>query len=377
MIKIVADSKIPFLRGTLERHAGIVYIPGREISKEHVAGADAMIVRTRTICDRELLEGSSVKFIATATIGFDHIDREYCESRGIAWTNAPGCNSGSVMQYMASAIAFIAERGKRRFADLTIGIVGVGHVGGKVERLARHLGMKVMLNDPPRQRAEGESGFDDLDSLLAGSDIVTMHVPLNMAGTDRTFHLAEESFFEKMKKGAWFVNTARGEVMHTGALVNALRSRKIGGAVIDVWENEPEVDRELLSLTAIATPHIAGYSLDGKANGTAHSVRAVSEFFGLGMGDWYPDDIAFAENHVIPAGNRDENFEQMICRVFMHTCDLNREGLWLKDRPEGFEEFRDNYPPRREFGAYSVKMKNSDPGLKEVLRGLGFRVIRV
>lgn len=374
MIKIVADDKIPFLRGALDKHAGVVYLPGREISKEIVADADALIVRTRTACDRKLLEGSLVKYIATATIGFDHIDAEYCRSNGIGWSNAPGCNSGSVMQYMATAIATIACLKKMRFSDMKLGIVGVGNVGSRVERLARLLGMRVMLNDPPRCRTEGAGEFDDLDRLLAGSDIVSMHVPLNREGRDKTVHMAGAGFFEKMKKGAWFVNTSRGEIMQTVALKGSLKSGQLAGCVIDVWENEPEIDRELLNLADIATPHTAGYSLDGKANGTAQSVRAISRYFGLPAVTWYPGNIAGSENPEIDAGCGDEIFEQMICRIFMHTCDLAGETGRLKKDPEGFERFRDNYPPRREFGAYTVKTKNCKAGLRDLFLNLGFNI---
>ncbi len=407
MIKIVADNKIPFLKGVFEKHARVVYLPGREISRAHLTGADALIVRTRTKCNERLLEGTPVKYIATATIGHDHIDGDYCRSRGISWSNAPGCNSGSVMQYVASALAYISGRNGSRIRELTIGIIGVGHVGRKVERLARTLGMRVLLNDPPRAREEGDAHFEPLDRLLRASDIVTMHVPLNRTGADRTFHMADGPFFERMKRGGWFINTSRGEVMNTLALTGALESRRPGGAVIDVWENEPYIDHDLLSLADIATPHIAGYSLDGKANGTAQSVRAVSEFFGLGIGDWYPEvpeppfpvvnlfecsggirgkgaaRVAGASNGTgvgicgkgIPATGGTAvkpDIDKLIGRLFMHTYDIIADSDRLKEAPGDFERFRDEYPPRREFCAYKVKLPRQDRQAMRLMRQLGF-----
>lgn len=373
MVKIVADNNIPFLRGALEKFAGVIYFPGREIGHEIVNDADALIVRTRTKCNGKLLGGTPVKYIATATIGFDHIDADYCSLQGIRWSNAPGCNSGSVMQYVASALAFISGSDGRKFGELTLGIVGVGHVGKKVEGLARALGMRVMLNDPPRERLEGAGGFVDLGRLLEGSDIVTIHVPLNREGADRSFHLADKGFFSRMKKGSWFINSSRGEVMNTDALKGALRNGHLAGTVIDVWENEPDIDRELLLMADIATPHIAGYSLDGKANGTAQSVRAVSNFFGLEIGDWYPEIPAPVDQTINIETNHSE-CDQLIQKLFKHTYDITADSARLKANPEYFERLRDDYPPRREFGAYRLKFDDIADPVVEKMHELGFRI---
>ncbi len=373
MIKIVADNKIPFLKGVLEQCARVVYFPGREISKEHISDAGALIVRTRTSCDGRLLGGTPVRYIATATIGFDHIDTGYCSANGIAWSNAPGCNSGSVMQYIASALACISDQDGRRFGDLTLGIVGVGYVGKKVEKLARILGMKVLLNDPPRERAEGKGSFVSLETLLQGSDIVTMHVPLNREGVDCTVYIADRVFFRGMKKRSWFINTSRGQVMNTPALLEALQEGHLAGTVIDVWENEPDIDMELLERAFIATPHIAGYSLDGKANGTAQSVRAVSDFFKLGIGDWYPE-IPPPPNALVRVDRDPGQPDQLIKEVFIHTYDIKADSARLKARPERFEQLRDDYPPRREFHAYRLNFEDPADPAREKLRELGFRV---
>ena len=267
------------------------YYPGKDITAEKVKDADALIIRTRTTCDEALLTGSKVKFIATATIGFDHIDTVFCDENNIKWTNAPGCNSGSVMQYIASALVQLSNKYNFSFSEKTIGIVGVGNVGSKVARLASLLGMKVLLNDPPRKRKEGKKDFVSLKTIQDKADIISFHVPLNLKGKDKTFHLFDNDFLSKTKDGSIIINSSRGEVVSTDTLKKGLISKKVKAAVIDVWENEPNIDLELLKQVDIATPHIAGYSADGKANGTAMSVQALSRHFNLGLDDWFPENI--------------------------------------------------------------------------------------
>jgi erythronate-4-phosphate dehydrogenase len=374
MIKIVADNKIPFLKEMPGGVAELTFIPGREISRDKIMDADALIVRTRTKCNEKLLRGTGVKFIASATIGFDHIDIGYCNANGIGWTNAPGCNSGSVMQYIASALSWIAISSGKAFGELTLGVVGVGNVGTKVENLGRALGMKVLLNDPPRQRSEGGQMFTELKYLLEQSDIVTMHVPLNCAGPDKSYHLADENFFRSMKKGTWFINTSRGEVMHSRSLADSLRTGHLAGTVLDVWENEPDIDLELLRLAGISTPHIAGYSLDGKANGTAQSVRSVSRHFDLGIDSWYPDNIPPPSGEIITVTSEMESLEQVAGKLFKHTYNIETDSAMLRSAPGKFESFRDNYHPRREFGAYKVNFENPRHPFIDTFRKLGFRV---
>ncbi len=372
MLKVVADSKIPFLKGALEPVASVVYMPGSEISSSHLAHADALIVRTRTRCNESLLAGTRVRFIATATIGFDHIDRSYCQKAGVSWTNAPGCNSGSVQQYIASALCHIARRDRRPLASYTIGIVGVGHVGSRVERLARTLGMRVLLNDPPREEREGAEPFVSLSTILEQSDIVTLHVPLSLSGQHPTHHLANDDFFSRVRRGAWFINASRGEVVKTSALQRAIDTGSVGGTVLDVWENEPELNLNLLQSVSIATPHIAGYSLDGKANGTAQSVQAVSRFFGLGMDNWYPSGIPLPTNPTITVQANGD----IMNRLILHTYDISTDSNALKANPELFERLRDGYPPRREFGAYSVRVSKAIQPFEAVIKGLGFGIFK-
>lgn len=368
MIKITADDKIPFLMGALEPFARLSYLPGADISPEDLKDADAVITRTRTKCNEGLLAGSNVKFIATATIGYDHIDTEYCSANGIKWTNAPGCNSSSVAQYITSALLTLAERHGIELRGKTLGVIGVGNVGKKVAVVGKALGLNVLLNDPPRARTEGSGQFTALPELLAKSDFVTVHVPLNREGADKTLEMCSGDFFKQMKDSAFFINSSRGKVVVGEDLKEALKGKTIKGAVLDVWPGEPDIDRELLSALDIATPHIAGYSLDGKANGTAMSVNAVSEFFGFPLKNWYPENVTEPEKTCIEAV--DGEFK-LIDAVRVSYNILDDDGR-LRKSPETFEKQRGDYPLRREFHIYTVKGLQ-DPVLLESLKLLGFK----
>lgn len=373
MLKVVCDDKIPYLKGVLEPYAQVVYLPGQDITADDVNNADALVTRTRTICDKALLEDSSVKLIATATIGYDHIDTAWCESHGIAWENAPGCNSSSVQQYIASALCVLAERFKLHFKDLTLGVVGVGHVGSKVATAARALGMKVLLCDPPRAREEGPEGFVDMDEIIRNSDIITLHVPLSHEGPDATGHLFDSERIASLRQNQILINSSRGAVVDNLALKDALKAGHIKAAVLDVWENEPEVDLELLNLLALATPHIAGYSADGKANGTATSVRALAVFFGLPLNEWEPSQLPaprqMPEFMVDAAG---KSFQEVLCEAILHSYDIREDDAALRDNPALFERQRGDYPVRREFQAFTVKLQGGTPEERSALNKLGF-----
>ena len=329
MIRIIADDKIPFLKGLLEPYADITYLPGRLIGNEQLKETDALLIRTRTKCTENLLKNTKVSFIGTATIGFDHIDTRYCENHQIKWTNAPGCNSSSVQQYIAAALLKIAGDFHFSLKDKTIGIIGVGNVGSKIEKFAKILGMNVLLNDPPRARNEGDKFFVDLDTLLKESDIVTLHVPLNIVGEDKTYHLFNDRLIRKMKKGAWLINSSRGEVAETSAVKRALCSGKIGGVVMDVWENEPDIDCELLEKAFLATPHIAGYSTDGKANGTAMIVNALSSIFNLPIRNWYPGIIPQPHTPEITINAKNKDPEDVIREAVFYTYNINEDDIKL------------------------------------------------
>jgi erythronate-4-phosphate dehydrogenase len=374
-MKLVIDHKIPFIRGVFDEIADVVYLPGDAIGPGDVKDADGLIVRTRTRCNRALLEGSGVKFIATATIGYDHIDNGWCEANGIRWTNAPGCNSGSVEQYIVSVLLGLPQLRESIPAEKTLGIVGVGNVGTKVARAASALGYKVLLNDPPRARAEGGEAFTALDELLRKADIVTIHVPLSDQGDFPTRYMADKHLFSAMKQGAVFINTSRGEVVDEAALKNALRSGKLSAAVLDVYENEPAVDRELISLLTFATPHIAGYSTDGKANGTAMSVRAVSRFFGLGLDDWMPADVPQPDQAELFADGSGKDVSGIVQEVYDATYEVRTDHENFIAHPDRFEQLRGDYRTRREPPAYHVRVFNDDGTYRELFENLRFGVI--
>jgi erythronate-4-phosphate dehydrogenase len=374
-MKIVIDDKIPFIRGVLEPYADVVYLPGAAIAPGDIADADALIVRTRTFCNEALLKGTSVRFIATATIGYDHIDTGWCEANGIAWTNAPGCNSGSVHQYIASVLATLSSHFGFGFEDMTLGVVGVGNVGSKVARLGEALDMKVLMNDPPRAEKEGPAQFVPLDEILHISDIISLHVPLTASGSHQTHHLFDDTIFKHLPYRTIIINSSRGEVVDNPALKNALKNRKIGAAVLDVWENEPEPDIELLPLLNIATPHIAGYSADGKANGTAMSVQALSRFFGLPLNEWYPSVIPCPEQPLhFELDCRGKSLQQCLCEAIWHTYAVNDDDGLLRASPATFEKQRGDYPIRREFSAFTVEPKNAIPEIENRLKTLGFSI---
>lgn len=374
MLKIIADHKIPFLEGALESLARVEYLPGREISHNHIKDADALIIRTRTRCNEKLLAGTNVRLITSATIGYDHIDTQYCEANNIRWTNAPGCNSGSVAQYFSAALAIISAEMPLPLHELTLGIIGAGNVGTKIELLGDLLGMRLLINDPPRQQKEGPGAFTDLDTLLAEADIVTMHIPLEQNPDNNTFHLANSDFFRKMKKGAWFINTSRGEVADTQAILDALQSGHLAGTVLDVWEQEPLINPELLALSHIATPHIAGYSADGKATGTAMSVQAISNFFGLGLDLWWPENIPqprFANVNFNCLGKKRQDIFRELSLL---TYNILQDSITLKNNPQTFEQQREEYPLRREPAAYTLKLFDCKAQNKKFIEDLGFSI---
>lgn len=374
-MKLVIDHKIPFIRGVFEPKAEVVYLPGDAIGPADVKDADGLIIRTRTRCNRALLEGSAVRFIATATIGHDHIDTSWCDAAGIRWTNAPGCNSGSVEQYIVSVLLGLPQLLVSTPGENTIGIIGVGNVGTKVARAASAMGYRVLLNDPPRAENEGNGAFTALDELVRNADIVTVHVPLSDQGKYPTRHLADNRFFSAMKQDAVFINTSRGEVVEEEALKEALRAGKLSAAVLDVFNNEPAVDRELLSLLTVATPHIAGYSTDGKANGTTMSVQAVSRFFGLGLDQWTPADVPPPAQPELFADGSEKDARAVIREVYGMTYEVRDDHENFIAHMDQFEKLRGDYRLRREPPAYYVRVFNDDGTYREIFEGLRFGVI--
>ena len=340
-LKIVADKAIPFLEGVFDPYADMTYLPGDKIGPEDVRDADVLMVRTRTKCNADLLEGSKVKFIATATIGTDHIDFPYCDSKGIVVRNAPGCNAGGVMEYVFSALYGLASRKSISLQGDTIGIIGVGHVGSLIERMGRALGFKILKCDPPRAEAEGSFGFCDLEYLLQNSQIVTLHVPLD----ETTRGMANNEFFSLMQPGAFFINAARGEVVCDDALKAAIP--KLGPVIIDTWNHEPDIDLDLMDKVAIATPHIAGYSYQGKQNGTSAAVRAVAHYFGItALYEFFPK-TDLPENEAVKLDLKGLG-QGEIAAMLQYNYPIFTDDFMLRLNPEDFDKLRSEYKYRRE-----------------------------
>lgn len=373
-MKIVIDDKIPYIKGAFEPVAEVIYLPGSKTTPEVVKDADALVTRTRTICNEILLKGSSVKFIATATIGYDHIDTDYCEKAGICWTNAPGCNAESVNQYIASALFSWSLKNRTELAGKTIGVVGVGNVGSKVARMCETIGMRVLLNDPPRERAEGSAIFTDLKTIQQEADIITFHVPLNLAGDDKTFHLVGESFIRDLKKKPLLINSCRGEVFDSNVIKTACRNGQLSGLILDCWENEPDIDLELMAMCDFATPHIAGYSKDGKANGTRMSVEAISRFFNLGINDWQPTAVELPPKTTIEIDGNQSREYSILGEAVLSTYQIEEDDEALRTSPSSFEKLRGDYPVRREFPAYTIIAKNIKEETLTKLEKLGFGI---
>ena len=358
-MKIIIDDKIPFIRGEAERLGETVYLPGSAISAADVRDADALIVRTRTHCNEALLQGSRVQFIATATIGYDHLDTAWLHRHGIGWTNCPGCNARSVAQYVESALLLLQRAGKVSLdASTTLAIVGVGHVGTQVALMARRLGLRLLLCDPLRLQGQGgvkegseaAGGIADaacsatLDDVCREADIITFHTPLTRTADHATFHLASSDFFARLRRRPVFINSSRGEVVDTEALLQAIDDGRVGETVIDTWEHEPTPSRELLFKTFLSTPHIAGYSADGKANGTRMALEAVARHFGR--------ELSF---HVSPPPvtpgfryypDAPDDAAETDPRLALY--DPRRDSDALRADPDAFERLRGNYPLRRE-----------------------------
>lgn len=370
-MKIIADNTVPYLKGIVESIAEVTYLSSNEFTPENCRDADALIVRSIDKCTRKLLENSQIKLITTATIGFDHIDTLYCGAAGITWKNAPGCNAVSVAQYVLASLIIVALSKKETLQGKTIGIVGIGYVGKEVERLCTAYGLNVLRNDPPRAEIESSNGFVSLDTIAEQADIVTFHTPLTKEGRFATRHLAGEAFFGKLKRKPWFINAARGAVHDTAALLKAKKEGKIGELIIDCWENEPAIDRKLLDSTAIATPHIAGFSADGKANGTRMCLENIESFFHV-KAEKAEKVVPPAPAHPIIDLNNfaDHRIEQAILTSFNPlTADKT-----LRIAPDKFEYFRANYNHPREYQAYTVI--NATPQEVELLQELGFSISR-
>lgn len=373
------DKNIPYVRQAFEQLGDVSMVETTQLTNGAVRDADALIVRSETRVGEELLGGSRVTFVGTATIGIDHVDTGFLQSRGIAFASAPGCNSNSVKEYFVAALLHLSRVHGMQFHGKTMGVVGVGHVGGKVAEVSRALGLDVLENDPPLARLSGEKRFIPLDDLM-DCDLISLHVPLTRGGTDPTYHLFDRDRFRRLKPGVVFINTSRGGVADTEALKKAILERRISHSVLDVWENEPAIDPELLSMSTLGTPHIAGYSLEGKINGLVMVRAAACDHFSL-HSHWDPyrqADLPAMNDVEIPAGTL--RLEEMLDHVVKQCYDISLDDaalrLLLNDPPDersrSFSHLRSNYRVRREFSNYAVSLPRKHGRLKDTLAGIGF-----
>jgi len=368
---IVADRNIVFAREAFESLGEVRLVRGREMTPAAVRDATLLLVRSVTPVNRALLEGSAVRFVATATIGADHVDREYLREAGVAFASAPGSNANSVAEYIVAALLVLARRQGKPLEGRTIGIVGAGNVGSRVAAKVRALGMRELLNDPPLARATANANYRPLDELM-DCDFITLHVPLERGGPDPTWHMAGAEFLARMRPEAVLLNTARGAVADSGALLEALRAspstalraRRLSAAVLDVWEGEPRIRPALLAEAALATPHIAGYSFDGKVNGTEMIYRAACAFLGRAPA-WSRE--RFVPPPAIPEIElraRPEEPEEALREAVLRVCPIERDdaalrklgGLPPAEQGPYFDRLRAEYPVRREFQNTAVRL---------------------
>ena len=393
IVKIIADANIPFVKDCFSSIGEVEVFPGREIKPDVVGDADCLLVRSVTRVDSDLLAGSKVRFVGTATIGFDHIDIEYLVRNNVGFASAPGSNANSAAEYVVAGLLEIGRKYKIRLDGKSIGIIGVGNVGSRVAKKCEAMGMKVLLNDPPLQRESGDAKYlpaighplRDLEELY-DCDFITLHTPLTFEGVDKTFHLAGEKFFKSLKAGCVFFNTSRGGVADARAMKASIRSGQLETTVLDVWENEPNIDTELLEMVDVGTPHIAGYSLDGKIAGMIMIYKAVCEYFGLNakfdVEDFLPEPTV-PQIKIEPATGSEQDVlrgaVEKIYRISEDDLKLRRilDELATK-RGDFFDNLRKNYRVRREFQnteiEFATKGTESTENLSKKLKGIGFKI---
>lgn len=381
-MKIVCASSVLQGRNAFAGLGEVEVLPDREISREHLRDADALIVRSKTRVDRDLLEGTSVEFVATATAGADHFDVPWLNEAGVAWTASPGCNANSVAEYVVAGLALLAHRRAAQLAGKTLGIVGVGHVGSRVAQKAPLLGLLPLRNDPPLALKTGSTELLPLDDVLARSDILTLHTPLESAGPFPTRHLADCRLFEKLRPGAWFLNTSRGEVVDSDSLQCALDHHLFSACALDVWEHEPALSKALFDAVDFLTPHVAGYSLEGLLNGTLHCHRELCHFLEVEPA-WTPDpqQLPPAPFFHVDAAHRPD--EDVLAELLGAACPISADDrAWRAEMDTDdpaelrrrFDRFRKAYTGRREFAAIRVHLDHASASLLETAAALGFQI---
>ncbi len=378
-MRIVADENIPYGEEAFTTLGKVETVPGRAITPELVRDADLLIVRSITQVDATLIEGASLRFVGTCTIGEDHIDKALLAARGIGYASAPGCNANSVAEYIVSALIALADRHVLDLASLSLGIVGVGNVGSKVQQKAEALGMTCVLNDPPLASSTGDPKYRPIEAIC-GCDIVTLHVPLTKEGPHATHHLVDDPFLARMGPETILINSSRGPVVHGGDLEAALERGSLKGCVLDVWEDEPVIDSNLLELVDLGTPHIAGYSFDGKVNGTMQIYEAACKHLGVSPTfDVRPLLPPPKQARITVYADELNALAQTVRAVY----DIRRDDADMRSRllsatpdeqPIAFDHLRKTYPVRREFFNTTVELAAPDARMEQKLAGIGFTI---
>ncbi len=378
---ILVDENVPYGREAFGLLGEVRTAHGRKINREMLADVDVLVVRSITKVDCDLLDGTPVRFVGTCTIGEDHVDKAWLKAMGITFSSAPGCNANSVGEYITAALLYLAERHGLSLAGMKLGIVGVGNVGKRVRQKAEAMGLQCVLNDPPRFDSEGgDPIFRPLEEIL-DCDFITFHVPIEKTGPYATWHLADADFLSRMKPGAVLINSSRGPVVDNQALKSALREGALRAAVLDVWEGEPRVDTELLERVDIATPHIAGYSFDGKVNGTRQVYEALCTSLNR-PAEWDPSPLLPAPDcpqlTVDPSESGALSGAVRAVYEIMSDDVRMREMLALatpEEQSAWFDRLRKEYPRRREFFNTRVAFARPDAVLEQVFSGVGFRCV--
>ena len=370
-MKTVVAETVLLGREAFETLGEVIIIPDRQIGPEHVKEADVLIVRSKTKVTPELLAGSAVRFVGTATAGFEHIDFQGLEKADIGWCAAPGCNADSVADYFTAALLVLYKKYGVQLEGKTVGIVGVGQVGSRVAKRAEALGLHVLLNDPPRAAKEGTRGSQTLETLLAESDIVTLHVPLITEKPWPTLRMADGRFFEQMKRGSVFINAARGKVLDADALLLAKAHGIVAHAVLDVWDPEPRIRTDVLKAATIGTPHIAGHSFEGKLNGTIQVYREACRFFETAP-VWNPSPLLPAPSvPELKLDSRGKTDVEVLTEAVSAVYDICADRL-TAENAERFDKLRAHYPVRREFKNTTVCLTETRPVLMKKLLHAGF-----
>ncbi len=378
---IVADENIPYVKEGFAEFGDVITVHGRKITKDILKDADVLLVRSITKVNADLLEGTPVRFVGTATIGYDHIDIDYLNSRGITFSSAPGSNANSVAEYVVSGLLELEQNHEYKLQGRKIGIVGVGNVGSRVAKKVPALGLIPVLYDPPlAEKINHHPLFEPFENII-NCDIITFHVPLEKTGPYPTYHMADEDFFFQIKQSVVVINTSRGAVVETNALLNAIRRGIVTHSIIDVWENEPNINLDLLNYVTIGTPHIAGYSFDGKVNGTYQLYLALCNFLKQKPTWDYKKNLpAPPFKEISITDDNPLTLHSIVHKIYNIKADDQALRKIVNkvesERGPYFDLLRKNYPIRREFHNTAIRFNKDNPVLANQLKQLGFKVTR-